>query len=124
MLDLKQDNGMDTIDVLKRVFGEDTDLTQITLSQCRELFSVVWSILEMKAVQDLDKITELQNRDTALAEQPDAFAYPPYGLLPVPAVFYERIVELSERRGISVGVLMQKDVIHRHLMLLLDKELL
>jgi len=72
----------------------------------------------------LDKITELQNRGTALAEQPDAFDYPPYGLLPVPAVFYERIVELSERRGISVGMLMQKDVIHRHLMLLLDKELL
>lgn len=124
MLDQKRDSRITAIDVLKFVFGPEIDWENITLARCREMFLVAWEILEIKTTQDADKITELQNLNMALQKPPNEFEQPPYGMLPVPAEFYERIVELSQRRGISVGMLMQKDDIHRHLMLLLEKELL
>lgn len=124
MLEQKRDSRIAAIDVLRFVFGGEIDWENITLDQCQEMFSIAWEVLQIRAARDSDKIAELQKLNTDLQKQPDEFEQPPYGMLPVPAEFYERFTELSRNRGVSPGILMHNDKIRRHLMLILENELL
>ena len=71
-----------------------------------------------------EKIQALQQQVDALKASPDEFATPKYGLLPVAPVVYEKITELAQRRGISPGVLMLKEEATRHLLMLIERDIL
>ena len=69
-----------------------------------------------------ETVIELQQR---LAEyEPAEFITPEYGTIPVAPVIHEQVIELARNRGISPGLLMQKEDVTRHLLLLFEHEII
>lgn len=97
---------------------------EITDEFVARLLDYMKQVFETHLQQEQRKREALQAELDTLKESLDGYVSPDYGMLPVPAVFYERVIELAQGRGISPGVLMMTPQALEHLLQMLEREIL
>ena len=76
-------------------------------------------------VEDREKrIDDANSQLESMKQATDGYISPEYGMLPVPAKFFEYIIGIAQQRGVSPGVLMTSKAVEDHLELLILKELI
>lgn len=87
-------------------------------------FEAFKQVLAIKAQRDAEEVEKLQLELDTLRKSLDGYTSPDYGMLPVPAVIYERVIEIAQARSVSPGVLMTSPRVTEHLLQLIERELI
>ena len=103
---------------------EEVNLIDVTDEQIAGFIESFHEVLAARMRQDAQKIEKLELELGTLKKSLDGYISPDYGMLPVPAVIYERVIELAQSRSVSPGVLMTSPRVTEHLLELIERELL
>lgn len=97
---------------------------KVTDTYIAELLNTLVVLFDLFIAQEEEKRAKLQLELDTLKNSLDGYVRPDYGMLPVPPIIHERVIELARARGVAPGVLMTKESVRNHLLEMLNRELL